>query len=125
MSNPKFNAVTFLDSTINSENSITGFNFTNTLPSPSYPSGYFKNSNAVTIPSSLSAGEQIANTSVTVSKEGAMGMWFNPNGWGLINTNMSGDTFNTIIGRGYWGVSGVEASNETLLAVAVALNLLY
>ncbi len=99
MSNPKFNVVTFLDSTINSENSITGFNFTNTLPSPSYPSGYFKNSNAVTIPSSLSAGEQIANTSVTVSKEGAMGMWFNPNGWGLVNTTMSGDTFNTIIGR--------------------------
>lgn len=99
MSNPNYNTIAFQDSLFTSEHSASGFNFTNLLPSPSFPSGYFKNSNAVTIPKVLASGEHLANTTVTMPKEGSYGIWFKPNGWGLVNTVMTGGTFNVIVHR--------------------------
>jgi len=89
----------YLDSTFNSEHSVTGSNFTNSLPSPSYPSGYFKDSNAVTIPLALDINEGIVSPTFTCPKEGACGMWFKPSGWGLVNTTVSDSLTHSVIDR--------------------------
>ncbi len=90
---------TFLDSTFNSEHSVVGENFANTLPTPSYPSGYFKNSNAVTIPLALSTGEGIDTGLFTFPTEGSVSVWFKPSGWSVANTVVSDGLVHSVIDR--------------------------
>ena len=90
---------TFLGSDNQTETSIKGPDFTNSLAGHSYVTGYFKNSTAVRIPASLSAGQELSIPVVNIPKEGAMSIWFKPNGWSLSNTTVSPAGVHSVIYR--------------------------
>ena len=90
----------FLDSQQATENSVVGLNMTNTLPGGGvYVTGFYKNSNAIRIPSALAPGAELSLSNLVLSKEGAVSIRFKPIDWNLVNTTLSSGVARSIFFR--------------------------
>lgn len=85
----------FTDNSTSCKNSVIGNNFTVTNAS-TFTTGFYKNSNAVTITSGTNTR---IDKSDIVSKEGTIIVMFKPNGWSLSGTSMSGGSYNSVFYR--------------------------
>ena len=78
----------FTDNSTSCKNSVIGNNFTVTNAS-TFTTGFYKNSNAVTITSGTSTR---IDKSDIMPKEGTIIVMFKPNGWSLSGTSMTGSS---------------------------------